>query len=90
MQKTLTADEARTNWRDMLDTALRGGEMVIERYNKPIAVVVNYEEWQARFTKREVEAIVAARLADLRNEPTIAHDDLVKMIMERRAGNVAN
>ena len=47
MEKTLSAEHARQNWRGMLDDAYRGGEMVIERYGKPIAVVINYDEWQA-------------------------------------------
>jgi prevent-host-death family protein len=84
MQTVLSADQARVNWRNMLDQALRGGEVVIERYSKPIAVVVGYEEWQQRrFTEREVEAIVRAKVAELRNDPTISHEELKAMIAER-------
>lgn len=84
MQTTMSADQARINWRDTVDLAFRGGEVVIERYNKPVAVVVNYDAWQQRrFTQREVEAIVKAKVAELRNEPTISHEDLKARIAER-------
>lgn len=84
MQTVLSADQARVNWRDMLDQAFRGGAVVIERYSKPIAVVVGYDEWQQRrFTQREVDAIVKAKVAELRNEPTISHEELKARIAER-------
>jgi antitoxin (DNA-binding transcriptional repressor) of toxin-antitoxin stability system len=44
--KTVRSEEARLNWRDTLDHAYQGGEVVIERYSKPAAVVVNYDQWQ--------------------------------------------
>lgn len=44
---TMATDDARKNFRDLLDNAARGVETVIERYHKPTAVVVNYAEWQA-------------------------------------------
>lgn len=44
---TMKSDEARSRFRDILDTVFSGlTEVVIERYNKPTAVVVNYHEWQ--------------------------------------------
>ncbi len=44
---TMKSDEARSKFRDILDDVLSGSaEVVIERYNKPTAVVVNYHEWQ--------------------------------------------
>jgi prevent-host-death family protein len=44
---TIKADEARIKMRDILDATIAGDEVVIERYNKPTAVVVNYAHWQA-------------------------------------------
>lgn len=42
--QVMKSDEARTNWRDLLDTASAGEfDIVIERYGKPTATVVNYE-----------------------------------------------
>ncbi len=43
----LTSDIARANFRDVLDTAMIGGETVIERRGKQIAVVVNPQKWEA-------------------------------------------
>lgn len=44
---TMKSDEARSRFRDILDHVFGGlTEVVIERYNKPTAVVVNYHEWQ--------------------------------------------
>jgi antitoxin (DNA-binding transcriptional repressor) of toxin-antitoxin stability system len=84
MQTTMSADQARINWRDTVDLAFRGGEVVIERYNKPVAVVVNYDEWQARrFTSKEVEAIVTAYRKRAEGQPTISHEELTTMIAER-------
>lgn len=79
-------------------TMLPNGPVILAQRSRPAAVLVSIEEWdqladelaQRRFTQREVEAIVAAKLAELRNEPTISHEELVKMIMERRAANAAN
>ena len=65
---------------------LVNGPVVIIRRNKPIAVLVSVESWngtnarleraEQRFTQREAEAIAAANLAELRNEPTISHEEL--------------
>jgi len=43
----MKSDEARTKMRDILDEVTAGREVVIARYNKPTAVVVNYAQWQA-------------------------------------------
>lgn len=40
---TINSREARTNWRDILDTIqAETAEVVIERYGKPVAVIVPY------------------------------------------------
>jgi hypothetical protein len=45
---TLSSEEARRQWREMLDSILAGKtELVVERYGKPIAAVVNFDLWQA-------------------------------------------
>lgn len=44
---TFTSDDARQHWRDLLDLAYTNkAEVVIERYNKPVAVLLNYEYYQ--------------------------------------------
>lgn len=97
IQQIVPISEMKLNQAQVL-SMLGAGPVVLANRSKPAAVLVSIAEWdrvadelaQRRFTQREVEAIVAARLADLHNEPTIAHDDLVQMIMERRVGNAAN
>ena len=42
----LKSDDARRMWRKMLDGAFnRKEEFVIERYNEPVAAIVNFAEW---------------------------------------------
>ena len=58
--KTVGSDEARLKLRDILDDVQAGTtEVVIERYNKPTAVVVNYAQWQAwrRQRKKRLDRI---------------------------------
>jgi PHD/YefM family antitoxin component YafN of YafNO toxin-antitoxin module len=43
---TFSSFEARGRWRDMMDAALTGKQVVIARYDKPQAVLVNYQQWQ--------------------------------------------
>lgn len=42
---TMKSDKARQSWRDILDIAASGGSVVVERYNKPVAVMISYEAW---------------------------------------------
>lgn len=61
--RTIGSDEARLKLRDILDDVQAGAtEVVIERYNKPTAVVVNYAQWQAWRRQRK------ARFARIRQE----------------------
>jgi prevent-host-death family protein len=60
--KTMTSDEARTRWRDLLDTAMAGEvDTVIERYGKPAAAVIPFEDYVA--LQEELEDLRAARRA---------------------------
>lgn len=42
--KTLSSDQARTQWREMLDAVMAGESIIIERYGKPVARLVPYQE----------------------------------------------
>lgn len=44
--KTLTAERARISMREILDGALAGKQTVIERYGKPVGVVIGVEQWE--------------------------------------------
>jgi prevent-host-death family protein len=43
---TMQSEEARSRFRDILDTTVAGGEVVIERHGKPTAVVISYRRWE--------------------------------------------
>ena len=45
--KTVTSEDARIKMRDILDDVHIGVEVIIERYRRAAAVVVNYAQWQA-------------------------------------------
>lgn len=44
--KTLKSEAARQQWGEILDTARAGQEVVIERYNKPIAILLGFQEYE--------------------------------------------
>lgn len=46
----ISSDQARANWRQVLDTAVAGQQVIIERYGKPVAVLVPYAEYERAFT----------------------------------------
>lgn len=59
MQTTLSADQARIKWRDTVDAAYKGDEIIIERYGKKLVVVVSYEEWEKLRLSAESRQIAA-------------------------------
>lgn len=61
--KTVTSEDVRLNLRDVLDDAVAGNEVVIERYRKPTAVVVNYDQWQR--WRRMWLAMIDQRIAEM-------------------------
>jgi prevent-host-death family protein len=44
---TFRSEEARSKFRDVMEAVIAGKEVVIERYSRPTAVVVNYDQWRA-------------------------------------------
>ena len=60
--KTLKSDEARQSWRDVLDAVTTGDQIVIERYNKPVAALISYNDFLA--LHEELEDLRAARRAN--------------------------
>jgi prevent-host-death family protein len=93
--KTFKSDEARLKLRDILDDVFRGDtEVVIERYNKPTAVVVNYDQWQALKQQQQSALLAQAKqisaAIDSGKASTTSHDELMRLMIEKRAGNVGN
>ncbi len=58
--KTVKSDEARTKMRDILDDVTAGHDVVIERYNKPVGVVVPHARW-LKWQQKHREEIAQAR-----------------------------
>ena len=75
---TLKSDEARIRMRDILDEAVAGREVLIQRYDKPVAVVVLYEQWKAlkiaeAYTEaKQILAKIQRGIAALHSEPAPA------------------
>ncbi len=53
MIKTYKSDEARLKMRDILDDVTAGRESIIQRYDKPVAVVVPHALWQSMKRERK-------------------------------------
>jgi antitoxin (DNA-binding transcriptional repressor) of toxin-antitoxin stability system len=43
--KTISSEKARTQWRDIIESAIAGNDIVIERYGKPIVAMISYEDF---------------------------------------------
>lgn len=59
--RVLNSDDARTRWRDILDAASAGLDVVIARYGKPMAAVIPIADYEALM--EELEDLRAARRA---------------------------
>jgi PHD/YefM family antitoxin component YafN of YafNO toxin-antitoxin module len=94
--KTVSTDDLRVGLRDALDAVLTGTEVVIERYRKPSAVLINYAQWQAFKALQEKETIAHARqlCADMQSGKvqSISHEDMLQALMQKKFGalNVEN
>jgi len=62
MQTTMDSNEARLHWRDVLDAGAKGLDVVITRYNKPVSVVIDYEDYTALLD--QLEDLRAGRRAE--------------------------
>lgn len=73
--QTMKSEEARLAWRNILDAAHAGEDVVIQRYNKPTAVLISYEDYVA--VLEELDEIRFARRAqkaydEWKQDPTTA------------------
>lgn len=59
--QVLSSEDARTRWRDVLDAAGMGQDVVIARYGKPMAAVIPIADYDALL--EELEDLRAARRA---------------------------
>jgi len=61
VHEVLSSEDARIRWRDVLDAAGAGLDVVIERYGKPMAAVIPIADYEALV--EELEALRAGRRA---------------------------
>lgn len=57
----LDSNQARLKWREVLDAATAGDDVIVERYGKPTAAVIPYEDYEALLD--ELDDLRAARRA---------------------------
>lgn len=61
--REVSSRDARKQWREILDTVMKGdGDVAISRYGKAIAVLIPAEDYQE--IAKELEELRLARLAD--------------------------
>jgi prevent-host-death family protein len=73
--KILSSDEARSRWRDVMDAATAGADVVIERYGKPVIAVIpyaDYVEWQEQLEDLRAARQAQAALEEWRRDPSTA------------------
>ncbi len=85
----LKSDEARQQWRTVLDKAMMGDQVVVERYARPEAVIVGYSQYnKMRERLEELELMLDVRTAKEKEKAgetkPISHDDLKRLLIERR------
>ncbi len=77
--KVLESNQARNNWREILDTVLSGEtDVVITRYHKPVATLVAYEDYLA------IRDELMRRRAEQRARRQVASETLATMIASER------
>jgi prevent-host-death family protein len=68
---TVTSENARLKWRETIDAAYADKKsIVIERYNKPVAVLMNYEHWQ-RLRALEIAQLTRQRYEEMKHNPSL-------------------
>jgi prevent-host-death family protein len=77
----MDSKDARARFRDILDDVYAGAEVVVERYGKPMAVVVNYAQWQA-WKRQRKERLLRIR-ADMSAGIYITQEELDAGLIQR-------
>jgi PHD/YefM family antitoxin component YafN of YafNO toxin-antitoxin module len=45
--KVMKSEAVRVSWRDVIDDVIAGTDVLVERYNKPVAAVIRYDVYMA-------------------------------------------
>jgi PHD/YefM family antitoxin component YafN of YafNO toxin-antitoxin module len=86
----VTSENARLRWRETIDAAYAEKKtVVIERHNRPVVAVVNYEQLQKeRARLKELELVVEVRRVKAKiaagEMGVTSGDELLRLIMEKR------
>ena len=87
---TLKSDEARIRMRDILDEAVAGREVLIQRYDKPVAVVVPYEQWKAlKIAEAYTEAKQILAKIQRGESKWVSSDEVMSAVLARRKERLA-
>ena len=74
--QVVNTNDARLKWRDIVDSTAAGkGDVVVERYGKPMVVVVPFEDYQAlreQFEDLRLGRLAMAELEEWRRDPSTA------------------
>jgi prevent-host-death family protein len=73
-------ETARNRWSEMVDTALAGGEVIVNRHRRPVAVLVNYAAWQA--WKKHRRAFLDAQSAEIDAGNYLTHEQVLAEMRE--------
>jgi hypothetical protein len=79
----MDSGQARTKWRELLDEAYarHNDGVIIERYNKPIAVLVNYDQWQTLVRQRN--EFLDAQAAEVAAGNFMTHEQILADLRQR-------
>ncbi|MEM7130684.1 MAG: type II toxin-antitoxin system Phd/YefM family antitoxin [Chloroflexota bacterium] len=80
---TIKSDEARNSWRTLLDQVYAKAQAyIIERYKKPIAVLVSYERWEEllQIEQEQKVQIGLKRLDEIRDQPLYTKEELESLL----------
>ena len=77
--KTLKSEAGRQQWGEILDSARAGQEVVIERYNTPVAILLGFQEYE------KIMRVFTLMLNVTEGEGDVAElNDLLGQIVARR------
>lgn len=79
MVQHISSEQARARWRDILDATAAGEQIVIERYGRPVAILVPYQSEPTAHVREPAPTYQAASLAALKEEITA---DVTARILE--------
>jgi antitoxin (DNA-binding transcriptional repressor) of toxin-antitoxin stability system len=92
---TVKRDQAHIHMHDILDETVAGREVIIQRDDKPVAVVILYEQWKARkiadaFTEaKQILAKIKHKESKWVNSDEVMHAVLAKQEERLAKGQTA-